>query len=278
MNNKNIIIAGAIAIGAYLLSQGKEILSIPAAYTTRQKVAQKKIGQPITRAAYIAAAQKAAERVPERRPVLPAIPMPKKIAQKKVVRTGMALKIYGLKKAIAAAQALRLSTMAPGAVLPPLIAKVVQDRTVKAALRKAAAQKIGKIIGKKAAQKRIGQPITRTAYIAALRKAAAQKIGKIIGKKAAQKRIGQPTTRAEYMAAARKTVARKAAVHNAVARWVAARKAALQKAAAQKIRQKIAQKVAQKTTPVTPSARRKKRLRALYGSHWHDIWVQRQKW
>ena len=47
---------------------------------------------------------------------------------------------------------------------------------------------------------------------------------------------------------------------------------------AQKIAQKIAQKVAQKTTPVTPSARRKKRLRALYGSHWHDIWVQRQKW
>jgi len=245
MNNKNIIIAGAIAIGVYLLSQGKEILSIPAAYTTRQKTAQKRIGQPITRAAYIAAAQKkVAERVPERRPVLPAIPMPKKIAQKKVVRTGMALKIYGLKKAIAAAQALRLSTMAPGAVLPPLIAKVVQDRTVKAALRKAAAQKIGKIIGKKAAQKR----------------------------------IGQPTTRAEYMAAARKTVARKAAVHNVVARWVAARKAALQKAAAQKIRKKVAQKVAQKTTPVTPSARRKKRLRALYGSHWHDIWVRRQRW
>ena len=266
MNNKNIIIAGAIAIGVYLLSQGKEILSIPAAYTTRQKTAQKRIGQPITRAAYIAAAQKkVAERVPERRPVLPAIPMLKKIAQKKVVRTGMALKIYNLKKKVAVRKA----------AVHNVVARWVAAR--KAALQKAAAQKIRKKVAQKAAQKRIGQPITRAAYIAALRKAAAQKIGKIIGKKAAQKRIGQPTTLAEYMAAARKTVARKAAVHNVVARWVAARKAALQKAAAQKIRKKVAQKVAQKTTPVTPSARRKKRLRALYGSHWHDIWVQRQR-
>ena len=39
----------------------------------------------------------------------------------------------------------------------------------------------------------------------------------------------------------------------------------------------VQQKKVQKTTPSTPSARRKKRLEALYGSHWHDIWVQRQK-
>ena len=39
----------------------------------------------------------------------------------------------------------------------------------------------------------------------------------------------------------------------------------------------IEQKKVQKTTHSTPSARRKKRLEALYGSHWHDIWVERQK-
>ena len=230
MNNKNIIIAGAIAIGVYLLSQGKEILSIPAAYTTRQKAAQKRIGQPITRAAYIAAAQKkVAERVPERRPVLPAIPMSKKIPQKKVVRTGMALKIYGLKKAIAAAQALRLSTMAPGAVLPPLLSKAIQNRIVKAATHKKGVAQKTAVQQKKAQKTAVHNAIAR------------------------------------WVAARKAAVARKAVVPNMVARWVAARKTAVQ------------QKKVQKKTPITPSARRKKRLRALYGSHWHDIWVQRQR-
>jgi len=68
-------------------------------------------------------------------------------------------------------------------------------------VRKRTAQQIGKIIGKKVAQKiapkRIGQPTTWAEHIAALRKAAlrkaairkatAQQIGKIIGKKVAQK-------------------------------------------------------------------------------------------
>ena len=57
MNNKNIIIAGAIAVGLYLFSQTK---------TTAQKVAQKlapkRIGQPTTQAARKAAARKAAIR------------------------------------------------------------------------------------------------------------------------------------------------------------------------------------------------------------------------
>jgi len=156
--NKNIILAGAVAIGIYLFSQGKAIFSAHPTQTMRQKVA---------------------ERVPERRPVLPAIPMPKKVAQKRIGQP-ITQAAY-----IAAAQK-----------------KVRQE----------AAQKIGKIIGKKVAQKRIGQPITQAAYIAALRKAAlrkaaarkavaigkaavrkaaAQKIGKKIGKKVAQKVVPQ---------------------------------------------------------------------------------------
>ena len=53
MNNKNIIIAGAIAVGLYLFSQTKK---------TAQKVAPKRIGQPTTQAARIAAARIAAAR------------------------------------------------------------------------------------------------------------------------------------------------------------------------------------------------------------------------
>ena len=84
--NKNIILAGAIAIGAYLLFQAKKIPFIteaqrsPSATTptvrqrTAQKVAQriaqkvaqkvapKKIGQPTTWLAHIAALRKAAQR------------------------------------------------------------------------------------------------------------------------------------------------------------------------------------------------------------------------
>jgi len=56
--NKNIIIAGAIAIGLYLFSQVKKIPSIAGA----QKVAPKRIGQPTTQIARIIAARKAAAR------------------------------------------------------------------------------------------------------------------------------------------------------------------------------------------------------------------------
>ena len=41
MNDKNMIIAGAIAIGIYLFSQGKAIFSAAAPQTTGQKTAQK---------------------------------------------------------------------------------------------------------------------------------------------------------------------------------------------------------------------------------------------
>ena len=53
MNNKNIIIAGAIVVGLYLFSQTKKIA---------QKVAPKRIGQPTTWLEHIAALRKAAQR------------------------------------------------------------------------------------------------------------------------------------------------------------------------------------------------------------------------
>jgi len=57
MNNKNIIIAGAIAVGLYLFLQTKTTTQKAA-----QKVAPKRIGQPTTQAARIAALRKAAVR------------------------------------------------------------------------------------------------------------------------------------------------------------------------------------------------------------------------
>jgi len=133
MNNKNIIIAGAIAIGLYLFSQGKTIVSAydaqkriaqPTPHITQQeaarkravaeriaqKVAQKRIGQPITRTAYIAAIRKAAARkAAVRKAAAQKIGkiIGKKVAQKVVPqipvktggRTGMALVIYLQKQA-----------------------------------------------------------------------------------------------------------------------------------------------------------------------------------
>ena len=81
MNNKNIIIAGAIAVGLYLFSQTKttaqkvaqrirstatptirERTAQKIAQKIAQKVAQKRIGQPTAQAARIAALRKAARR------------------------------------------------------------------------------------------------------------------------------------------------------------------------------------------------------------------------
>jgi len=250
MTSKNIIIVGAVAIGIYLLSQAKKIPFITGAQrsppaiiqTARQKITQKvapkRIGQPTTRAAYIAALRKAA----------------------------------------------RI-----------------------AAVRKAAAQKIGKKIGKtvaqKVVQKKTGQPTTQAARIAAalrkaaaqrawierarkirIRKAAAKKIGKKIGKtvaqKVVQKKTGQPTTQAVYIAAQRKAAPWKAPYKFPKSNFrVITPSDKLRNLAKKDIARKkaVQQKKVQKTTPSTPSARRKKRLEALYGSHWHDIWVQRQR-
>ena len=123
--NKNIIIAGAIAVGLYLLSQTKK---------TSQKIAQK-------------IAQKGAQKVDISKMPVQQLRylIAHAAAQKKTGKEGIAVK-----------------------------AEVARRE---AAWR--AAQKV--------ASKRIGVPITRAAYIAAVRKAAAQKIGKIIGKKVAQK-------------------------------------------------------------------------------------------
>ena len=126
VNKKGLIVAGAIAVGVYLLSQGKAIFS--------------------------AATQKAAQKVDISR-----------------------LSVKRIRDMIAHAAALK---------------KTGEEV---AALK---AEEARRVAAWKAAQKRIGVPISRTAYIAARQKAAAQKrirreaaqkIGKKIGKTVAQK-------------------------------------------------------------------------------------------
>jgi len=114
MNNKNIIIAGAIAIGIYLFSQGKSIFSTAASQTTGQRTAQK-------------------------------------VAQKVDISR---LPVAQIRYLIARAAALGKTGKGVAAL------KAEEARRVaayKAAVRKAAAQKIGKIIGKKVAQKVVPQ-------------------------------------------------------------------------------------------------------------------------
>jgi len=133
--NKNIILAGAIAIGVYLFSQGKSIFSAAAQQTTGQRTAQK-------------------------------------VSQKVDISR---LPVAQIRYMIAHAAALK------------------KTREEVAALKAEEARRVARSkVAYKAEQKRIGVPISWTAYLeaqrkAALRKAVAQKIGKKIGKKAAQK-------------------------------------------------------------------------------------------
>ncbi|PIP39345.1 hypothetical protein COX18_10405 [Candidatus Desantisbacteria bacterium CG23_combo_of_CG06-09_8_20_14_all_40_23] len=254
MNYKGIIVAGVIAIGLYLFSQQKKTAHKTPDFAPFKKMAEKMAAERLPSNASLTAKKEFAEKIyadiMARRAAAT-----KKIAQKKVVRTGMALKIYNIKKAIAAAQALRLSTMAPGAVLPPLIAKAIQKRVV----RKAAAQKIGKKIGKTVAQN-IAQKIkTRRAVMA---RYAMRQRPQIQRPNPNKKRV--VSWKAPYRFPTKKfrVITPSDLLKNLVKKGIARKKA-------------VQQKKVQKTTQTTPSARRKKRLEALYGSHWHQVWIER---
>ena len=116
MNNKNVIIAGAIAIGLYILSRPKKIYA-----ATAQKVAQR-IRPPAPSTIRQRTAQKIAQKVAQK--------IAQKVAPKRIGQPTTWAAFIAARKA--AAQ------------------KVAAQ---KAAIRKATAQKIGKKIGKTVAQK-----------------------------------------------------------------------------------------------------------------------------
>ena len=162
--NKNIIIAGAIAVGLYLFSQTKttaqkvaqrirstatptirertaQEIAQKVAQEVAQKVAPKRIGQPTTEAARIAALIRAT-------------------AQKENISE---LPVQLLRYLIAHAAAQKKT----GKEVAALKAEVARrEAAYNAAVRKAAAQKIGKKIGKTVAQKIPLNLKTRRAVIA----------------------------------------------------------------------------------------------------------------
>jgi len=172
-------------------------------------------------------------------------------------------------------------------------------------VRRRTAQKISQRIAQKVAQKltpkKIGQPTTQAARILAAQKAAAARAWieharKIKAQKAAAARAWIEHARkikAQKAAAARAWIehARKIKAQKVVTPWKAPYRFPkpkfrvitpsdiLRNISKEDIFRKKAlqQKMTQKTTHNTPSDRRKKRLEALYGSHWQDVWSQRQK-
>jgi len=154
-------------------------------------------------------------------------------------------------------------------------------------VRRRTAQKISQRIAQKVAQKltpkKIGQPTTQAARILAAQKAAAARAWIEHARK----------IKAQKAAAARAWIehARKIKAQKVVTPWKAPYRFPkpkfrvitpsdiLRNISKEDIFRKKAlqQKMTQKTTHNTPSDRRKKRLEALYGSHWQDVWSQRQK-
>ena len=279
MNYKDIILAGVVAVGLYLFSQQKKIT-----YKTPDIPPIKKMAEKM-----------AAERLP-----LDASPTAEK---------ELAEKIYADIMARRAAAAKKIAKKIPEASTPAARKKIAEKKAAAAAAAEKAAEKAAFTPEIKLAIATLSVAEKIQALVAYRKKIAAEK------KVLPQSISLTPDMKARVLleAAIEKAAVRKAAVRKAAVRKAAVRKAAARKKA-QKVAQKVAswkapykfpnstfrvitpsdilrklakkdiarkkalqQKKVQKTTPSTPSARRKKRLKALYGSHWHDIWVQRQR-
>jgi len=226
--NKNIILAGAVAIGIYLFSQAKKIPFITGAQrspsattqTIRQRTAQK-VAQRI--------AQKVAQKV-----------VPKNIYEYMHERARMNRAIPISSKKIAR----KIPSVGTSAARRRMAQKIEETRNRK--MREQMAAKQRAVVAQQEA---------------AARKAAAQRA-------AAQKIKAQRAApwKAPYRFPNKKfrVITPSDLLKNLAKKDIARKKA-------------LRQKKAQKTTHSTPSDRRKSRLKALYGLHWHDIWVKRQK-
>ena len=193
--------------------------------------------------------------------------------------------------------------------------KISDIAAIRKATAQKIGKKIGKKVAQKLSPKKIGRPTTWLAYIAArrkaaarkaaaqkaaaqkaaVRKAAAQKIGKKIGKKVAQNMAQKIKTRRAVMAwyakRQRPQIQRPNPNKKQVTSWKAPYRFSnkkfqvitpsdiLKNLVKKHISRKkaVQQKTMQKTTHSAPSYRTKKRLEALYGSRWPQVWSQRQK-
>ena len=202
MNNKNIIIAGAIAVGLYLFSQTKKIQ-----YTT----AAQKVAQRTRSAAAPTLRQRTAQKIAQ------------KIAQK--------------------------------------VAQKVAQKKVD--ISKLPVQQLRYMIAHLMAQKKTGKEVIALKAELA-RREAAWLVAHKVAQKVAQKKVASWKAPYRFPNKKFRVITPSDLLKNLATKDIAQKKA-------------LQQKKAQKKTPGTPSDRRKNRLKALYGSHWHDIWLKRQK-
>ena len=239
--NKNIILAGVVAIGIYLLSQLKKIPFI----TGAQKTAQRR-SSATTSTVRKRTAQKIAQKIAQK--------VAQKIAPKRIGQpTTQAARIAAARKAAAQRAAAQRAAAQRAAAQ-----RVAAQR---AAIRKAAAQKIGKKIGKTVAQS-VAQKIK--ARRAAMARVAKRQGPQIQRPNPNKKRVVSWKAPYRFPKSKFRVITPSDKLRNLAKKDIARKKA-------------VQQKTTQKTTHSTPSARRKNRLEALYGSHWHDIWIKRQK-
>ena len=244
MNNKNIIIAGAIAVGLYLFSQTKKTAQRirPTATPTIRKRTARKIAQKVAQKVAQGVVKEKNEYVRER--ARPNIAIP--IRSKKIAR--------------------KIPSVGTPAARRRMAQKIEETRNRKireqraAAARKAAASHI--YSGTKTTHNpyRSSFPATgpkNIVHTTSTRQRTAQKIAKKVVAPWKAPLVWSPKPNF-------RVITPSDILRNLAKKDIARKKA-------------IEQKKVQKTTPSTPSARRKKRLKALYGSHWHDIWVQRQR-
>ena len=146
---------------------------------------------------------------------------------------------------------------------PKKITAIAQKVAQKMDISKIPVQQIRYLIAHAAAQKKTGKEVIALKAELARREAAWLATHKV-AQKVAQKKVASWKAPYRFPNSHFRVITPSDLLKN-LAKKDIARKKALQ------------QKKVQKTTPSTPSARRKKRLKALYGSHWHDIWIKRQK-
>ena len=277
MNNKNIIIAGAIAVGLYLFSQTKQMKKVAqrtrstATPTIRKRTAQiigKKIGKTV--------AQKVApvniyEYMRERARMNKAIPIRSKKIARKIPSVGTSAARRRMAEKIAYTRARKIREQ-KAAEQRAMFSRAAQIRAQMAAEQRAAAARKA-AARKKAADSRIYTPTKTTpnpysssfpatgpkniVHITPTRQKISQRIVEKTGAPWKAPLIWSP--KLKFRVITPSDILQKLAKKDII------RKKALQ------------QKTTQKTTYITPTDRRKKRLKALYGSHWHDIWIQRQK-
>jgi len=298
--NKNIIIAGAIAVGLYLFSRTKKIIQMtPAQKTARQAKVLHTLAHmthaETKRVLEEARRQKArSEGTSEQKIRLTPMEMMLALraqAKEKIFKEEQGMGFDYVRERAPMNKAIHIHSK-------KIIQKIMSGGT--SAIRKRIVEKIKHKQAQKTREQKAAEQRAVRLYAAKIRAQTAAKQKAAAARKAAHNpyHLSFPATGPKnivHITPTRQKIAQKIAkriVKKAVAHWKAPlirspkRKSRLiipsgrlRKLVKKEIARKkaVQQKTTQKTTPHILSARRKKRLQALYGSHWHQIWIQRPR-